>query len=52
MSELYSLVQQLWLVWLAVLFLGIVLWVMWPGRREKWEAAARIPFEEDGDDGR
>lgn len=47
MQEIYPILKQLWLVWLVLLFLGIVVWAMWPGNRGRFERAARIPFEED-----
>lgn len=47
MQELYPILKQLWLVWLVLLFIGIVVWAMWPGNRRRFERAARIPFEED-----
>ncbi len=47
MEGLYPILKQLWLVWLVLLFAGIVVWAMWPGNRRRFEQAARIPFEED-----
>lgn len=48
----YQILANFWEVWAFVLFLGIVAWAYWPGNREKWERAARIPFEEDDRDAR
>jgi cytochrome c oxidase cbb3-type subunit 4 len=42
-----GLLRELWLVWLVLLFVGIVVWVMWPGRRRKLESHARIPLDDD-----
>ncbi|MCB2053309.1 MAG: cbb3-type cytochrome c oxidase subunit 3 [Geminicoccaceae bacterium] len=39
--------QALWELWLFLLFIGIVAWVFWPGRRKKMEEHGRIPFETD-----
>ena len=47
MEDLYSLSKQLWLIWLVLLFAGIVLWALWPGNRRRFEQASKIPFEED-----
>ncbi|GBD44570.1 hypothetical protein HRbin40_02059 [bacterium HR40] len=47
MADLLPLFKQLWLVWLVLLFAGIVVWTMWPGNRARFDRAARIPFEED-----
>lgn len=35
------------LVYLFALFIGVVVYALWPRNREKFERAARIPFEED-----
>lgn len=48
----YQFLAQFWEIWAFLLFLGITIWAFWPGNREKWERAARIPFEEDDGDGR
>jgi cytochrome c oxidase cbb3-type subunit 4 len=41
------LLRQVWVVWLVLLFLGIVAWVYWPGRKPKMDRDARIPLEDD-----
>jgi len=43
----YRILAGFWEVWAFLLFLGIIAWAYLPGNREKWERAARIPFEED-----
>ena len=35
------------LIYLVVIFVGIVGYALWPGNRKKFDDAARIPFEED-----
>ncbi|HSM18958.1 MAG TPA: cbb3-type cytochrome c oxidase subunit 3 [Hyphomicrobiales bacterium] len=35
------------LVFLVVVFLGVIMWVMRPGSEETYEEAARIPLKED-----
>ena len=47
-QEFYGVVRSLWVVWLLVLFVGIVAWVMWPRRKKELEDQAKIPFK-DGD---
>ena len=47
MAEFYAFVRSLWLLWLVLLFVGIVAWVYWPGRKQRIEAYGRIPFRED-----
>lgn len=46
-DSIYRLLRSLWLVWLIVLFLGIVAWVMWPKRKKELEDQAQIPFKDD-----
>lgn len=44
---------QTWgLVLLAVLFLGAVIYALWPGNREKFKRAAHTPLNDENDDGR
>ena len=40
-SETYGL------VYLVVLFLGAVVYALWPRNKAKFDDAARIPFKED-----
>lgn len=47
MAEIFGLLKSLWLVWLLVLFVGIVVWVMRPSRTAAMRHAARIPLDED-----
>ena len=49
MTELYELLRSLWVVWLVAIFIGIVVFVMWPSRRKKYKAAAMIPLEDEPD---
>lgn len=45
MDEIYAFFRSLWLLWLMLIFIGIVAWVFWPGRKREMERHARIPFE-------
>jgi cytochrome c oxidase cbb3-type subunit 4 len=47
MDALHSVLRSIWVVWLTILFIGIVVWVLWPSRRRKYRDAARIPLEDD-----
>jgi cytochrome c oxidase cbb3-type subunit 4 len=47
MESVLSWVYSLWLLWLVLLFVGIVVWVFWPGRKRKLEEHGRIPLDED-----
>jgi cytochrome c oxidase cbb3-type subunit 4 len=48
MENVTSFVTSLWLVWLVLLFVGIVAWVYWPSRRRRKQMQdhAEIPFRE------
>ena len=46
-DDIYQLLRSLWLVWLVLLFLGVVAWVMWPRRKKELEDQAKIPFKDD-----
>jgi cytochrome c oxidase cbb3-type subunit IV len=47
MEEALVWLRSLWLLWLMLLFLGIVAWAFWPGRRRRMESHGRIPLEDD-----
>ena len=50
LRELALWLRQLWIVWLMLLFVGIGVWVMWPGRKRELERHGRIPLEDNGPD--
>ena len=44
----FTLIQSLWTILVMVAFIGIVIWA-WSGKRkQRFEDAANIPFNEDG----
>jgi cytochrome c oxidase cbb3-type subunit 4 len=47
MQGLVELARSFWGVWLMLLFVGIVVWTMWPSRKRKLEDQAKLPFMED-----
>lgn len=47
LTELYTVARSLWVVWLMILFAGIVWWVYRPKNRRRFEEASRIPLRED-----
>ena len=51
MSDTYTAVAefaQSWgLLYFFIAFVAIVIWVMWPSRKRKYEDASEIPFRED-----
>lgn len=49
---LQPLFSTLWVVWFFVLFIGILLRVLAPGRKRELEQAGQIPFREDVSDRR
>jgi len=47
MQEFYIILRELWLLWFMALFMGIVAWVYWPGRRSRLQEQAFIPLQDD-----
>jgi cytochrome c oxidase cbb3-type subunit IV len=45
-SVAYFIKTYWWLQFMAV-FAGVVLYAMWPGNKEMFDKAARIPLEDD-----
>lgn len=39
--------KSLWTLWFFLMFVGLMIWTMWPNRRATLEAQARIPLEDD-----
>jgi cytochrome c oxidase cbb3-type subunit 4 len=50
--SLQPLLSTLWVVWFFVLFIGILIRVMAPGRKLTLEQAGLIPFRDDQSDRR
>jgi cytochrome c oxidase cbb3-type subunit 4 len=46
-ESLPELLRPMWLVWLSVIFLGIVVWAFWPRNRAKLEGYGAIPLRDD-----
>jgi cytochrome c oxidase cbb3-type subunit 4 len=44
---LYPLLRSLWAIWFMMLFVGIVVWALWPPRKRKLEELGRIPLRDD-----
>jgi len=44
-DQMYELLRSLWVVWLMLIFLGIVGWAFWPRNRGRFEAQARLPLD-------
>ncbi len=44
-ETIVTITQSVALIFFILLFAGVVAYVFWPGNRDKFERAARIPFE-------
>lgn len=47
LQTLSELARDWWVVWLSILFLGIVFWAFRPKNRKRFEDDARIPLKDD-----
>ena len=47
MAEFYPALKSLWVVWLMGVFLAIAVWAYWPRNKQRHEAHARIPLDDD-----
>ncbi len=47
MEALYGFARSFWLLWLMLLFLGIVAWAYWPTRKRKLQEYGQIPLRDD-----
>jgi cbb3-type cytochrome oxidase subunit 3 len=41
--------KSLWTLWFFSLFVGLVVWTMWPSRRALWAQRGEIPLREPQD---
>lgn len=49
MMDIYQFLHDYWVVWMVIVFLGIIAWVYWPSRRRKqgFDEAAQIPLDDE-----
>lgn len=47
MAEFYAAIKSLWVVWLMGVFLAIAVWAYWPRNKQRLEAHARIPLDDE-----
>jgi cytochrome c oxidase cbb3-type subunit 4 len=47
LENVLEFLRSLWVVWLTLLFLGIVVWVYWPKRKGEMERHGEIPLRDD-----
>lgn len=42
--------RSLWVIWVMLIFCGIVLWAYWPKNKAKIEAMGMIPLKDDDEE--
>ncbi|HJQ59207.1 MAG TPA: cbb3-type cytochrome c oxidase subunit 3 [Vineibacter sp.] len=47
LTDLLPYAKSLWTGWFFLVFVGLLAWTMWPGRRSELETRGRIPLDED-----
>jgi cytochrome c oxidase cbb3-type subunit IV len=50
MDVIHEFFRSIWVVWLGLIFLGIVAWALWPANRARFRHAASIPLADDDDE--
>lgn len=50
LSDFTGWLRQLWVVWLLLLFLGVIFWTFRPKNKEHFEQASRIPLEDNNEE--
>ena len=51
LTALSEIARSLWVVWLMMLFLGVVFWAFRPKNRRRFEEHGMIPFKSDENGG-
>lgn len=47
LQEVYDFGRSTWVVWMTVLFVGIVLWAYMPRNKKRFEEDAKIIFKDE-----
>ena len=47
MDDVVSFFRSIWGLWLMAIFIGIVVWVMWPSGSKRFERQRHIPLDDD-----
>ncbi len=47
LTALSETASSLWVVWLMILFAGVVFWAFRPKNKKRFEDDAKIPFREE-----
>jgi cbb3-type cytochrome oxidase subunit 3 len=50
LHSIYQVAGQLWVLWLVLLFVGIVAWVYLPRNRKRMKDDANIPLRDDDEE--
>lgn len=50
-NELSEFMRPIWVVWLFLMFLGIIAWAFWPRRQDEMNAHAQIPLRDEDEEG-
>ncbi|MCP5372178.1 MAG: cbb3-type cytochrome c oxidase subunit 3 [Hyphomicrobiales bacterium] len=51
LQELSEVARSWWVVWLMILFTGVLFWAFRPKNRKRFEEDAQIPFRDDQNGG-
>jgi cytochrome c oxidase cbb3-type subunit 4 len=46
-DTLYRFSKEFSLIWFFLLFIGVLGWVYWPGRKKGYEEAGRMALDDD-----
>ena len=47
LETLYEIARSTWVVWMVLLFIGIVLWAFLPRNKKRFEEDANIIFKDE-----
>lgn len=50
LGDLYQLAGQLWVVWLVLLFAGIMVWTFLPRNQDRLKSYADLPLNDDAEE--
>lgn len=50
LADIYQIATQLWVVWLVLLFVGIIVWIYLPRNRKRMQDDANIPLRDDDEE--
>jgi cytochrome c oxidase cbb3-type subunit 4 len=48
LESVYEIARSTWVVWMVLLFGGIVLWAFLPRNKKRFEEDAKIIFKDEG----